>query len=132
MSLREITFLVIEDHPFQRDMLRQLLVGMGAQTVHTAGDGRQALRLLRDPAVTADIVICDVAMPEMDGIELLADLRAVRDGVALVFMSAFESNLHAAVEIARAGGFQLLGALVKPVSTRNIAEVVAAYLARPR
>lgn len=130
MSLQDITFLVVEDHPFQRDMLRQMLIGMGAETVHAAGDGKEALRLLRDPAVLVDIIISDLAMPEMDGIELLAHLHAAREGVSLIFLSAFQSSLHAAVDIAEAGGVHVLGAMVKPFSAESIAPLVALHLAR--
>ena len=130
MSLRDIRFLVIEDHPFQRNMLRQMLIGMGAETVHGAEDGKEALRLLRDPAVLVDIIISDVAMPEMDGIELLAHLHAVREGVSLIFLSASQSNLDAAVAIAEGGGVQVLGAIAKPASAENIAPLVALHLAR--
>jgi CheY-like chemotaxis protein len=130
MSLRDIKFLVIEDHPFQRNMLRQMLIGMGAETVHSAEDGKEALRLLRDPAVLVDIIISDLAMPEMDGIELLAHLHAAREGVSLIFLSASQSSLRAAVEIAQDSGFQVLGAIAKPVSAENIAPLVALHLAR--
>ena len=130
MPLREISFLVIEDHPFQRNMLRQMLIGMGAATVHSAENGKEALRLLRDPTVLVDIVISDLAMPEMDGIELLAHLHEAREGVSLIFLSASQSNLQAAVDIAEAGGVQVLGAIAKPVSAENIAPLVALYLAR--
>jgi CheY-like chemotaxis protein len=111
-------------------MLRQMLIGMGAETIHSAQDGKEALRLLGDPAVLVDIIISDLAMPEMDGIELLAHLQAVREGVSLIFISASESNLHAAVQIAQGSGVHVLGAIVKPVSAENIAPLVALHLAR--
>lgn len=130
MTLRDIKFLVIEDHPFQRNMLRQMLIGMGAETVHSAEDGKEALRLLGDPVVLVDIIISDLAMPEMDGIELLAHLQAARKGVSLIFLSASQSSLHAAVEIAQDSGLQVLGAITKPASAENIAPLVALNRAR--
>lgn len=121
MSLRETCFLVVEDHPLQRNFLCQMLVGMGAQAVHGAEDGRQALRLLRDPAVRVDVIVSDVSMPEVDGIEMLAHLNAARQGVPLILMSASAATLDAAVEIAQARGVEVLGTLVKPVSADGVA-----------
>lgn len=132
MSLRSINFLVIEDQPFQRNMIRQMLIGMAAQTVHCAGNGKEALRLLGDPAVPVDIVISDLAMPEMDGIELMAHLRAVREGVSLIFLSVSQSALDAAVDIAQAAGVTVLGAILKPISAENLAPLVAAHRERRR
>jgi CheY-like chemotaxis protein len=74
-----------------------------------ARDGKEALRLLRDPTVPVDIIISDPAMPEMDGIELLAQLHAAREDVSLIFLSASQSSLHADVDIAEAGGVHGLG-----------------------
>jgi CheY-like chemotaxis protein len=97
----------------------------------SAQDGKEALRLLGDPGRAGGyIIISDLAMPEMDGIELLAHLQAVREGVSLIFISASESNLHAAVQIAQGSGVHVLGAIVKPVSAENIAPLVALHLAR--
>lgn len=132
MSLRNTHFLVIEDHLFQRNMIRQMLIGMAAQTVHCAENGKEALRLLADPAVLVDIVISDLAMPEMDGIELLAHLGAARKGVSLIFLSVTQSTLDAAVEIAKAAGVPVLGAILKPISAENLAPLVAAHHERRR
>lgn len=132
MSLQDIKFLVVEDHPLQRNMLQQMLIGMGAKTVHTAEDGKDALRQLRDPGVLVDIVISDLAMPEMDGIELLSHLQAARAGVSLIFVSASKSTMDAAVDIAEAAGVAVLGALLKPIAPEHLGPLVAVYRERQR
>lgn len=132
MSARDVNILVIEDHPFQRNMLRQMLVGLGAKSVHAAENGKDALRLLRDPAVLVDLVISDLAMPEMDGIELLDHLHAARPGVPLIFLSASASTLEAAVGIAEAAGVPVLGAIRKPIAGEQLARLMALYRERRR
>lgn len=121
MSLSETCFLVVEDQPFERNMICQMLIGMGARAVHSAEDGKQALRLLRDAAVDVDVILSDVAMPEVDGIEMLAHLKAAREGLLLMFMSGSGPTLDVAVDIAQARGIEVLGTLLKPVSAERIA-----------
>jgi adenylate cyclase len=66
--------LVVDDTPFNRQLLARLLRGIGHEPVE-AGDGRQALARLRDadqPPI--DVILLDIVMPEMDGYETLAAL----------------------------------------------------------
>jgi adenylate cyclase len=67
--------LVVDDTPFNRQLLARLLRGLGHEPVE-AGDGRQALERLRDvEALPIDVILLDIVMPEMDGYEVLAALR---------------------------------------------------------
>ena len=67
--------LVVDDTPFNRQLLARLLKGLGHQPVE-AEDGRQALARLRDSAeLPIDVILLDIVMPEMDGYEVLAALR---------------------------------------------------------
>src|SRR5690349_5228727 len=68
--------LVVDDTPFNRRLLVRLLEGIGHSAVE-AGDGREALDRLREPgADPIDLVLLDIVMPEMDGHETLAALKA--------------------------------------------------------
>jgi adenylate cyclase len=67
--------LVVDDTPFNRQLLSRLLRGLGHEPVE-AEDGRKALERLRDAAAPAiDVILLDIVMPEMDGYEVLAALR---------------------------------------------------------
>ena len=74
MDARELSFLVVEDHEFQRATIVRMLNDMGAKAVHEAADGRAALELLRGLPAGVDIVVSDLEMPTMDGIELIRHL----------------------------------------------------------
>jgi adenylate cyclase len=68
--------LVVDDTPFNRQLLGRLLRGLGHEPVE-AGDGREALERLRDPdAAPIDVILLDIVMPVMDGYETLAALAA--------------------------------------------------------
>ncbi len=64
--------LVVDDEPQVRDLCRLILEGAG-YTVRTARHGAEALRLLA--AEPADLVICDIFMPEMEGLETISELK---------------------------------------------------------
>ena len=68
--------LVVDDTPFNRRLLVRLLATIGHEAVE-ASDGREALAMLRDPdAPPIDVVLLDIVMPEMDGYETLAAIKA--------------------------------------------------------
>jgi CheY-like chemotaxis protein len=70
----ELRVLVVDDHPEVRAMLEDMVRALGIDHVLTAGDGRQALDCVMSQPV--DLVITDLAMPVMDGLELTRRLRA--------------------------------------------------------
>lgn len=66
------TVLVVDDDPSIRALIRLYLEGAGYAVVE-AGDGRRGMRTLSDAPV--DLVILDIFMPEMDGLEVLQEMR---------------------------------------------------------
>ena len=68
--------LVVDDSAAIRKILQRVLrqTGMAIQTIHEAGDGQEALTLLGNQRV--DLVLSDINMPRMDGLQLLASLKA--------------------------------------------------------
>ncbi len=68
--------LIVEDEPVFRSLLVSLLTGLGASTFE-AGDGLDGLEKFSRcvQSVTSDLIICDLAMPRMGGIEFVEHLR---------------------------------------------------------
>ncbi len=111
--------LVVDDHPFQRTVMRKVLLRLGIGNVDEAGDGQEALNLL--DAGCPDVVLCDLQMPSMDGVELLRHLgqRGYRGGVIL--MSGVDPRILATAEdVARSYRLLLLGTLPKPVQSERL------------
>src|SRR5688572_4057630 len=91
--------LIADDEKGYREVLRAIFEDQG-HTVHTAVDGRGALaHLKRKPC---DVVISDVRMPDMDGIEFLRAARAFYPEIGIVLMTAF-GNLDTAREAFKLG-----------------------------
>jgi CheY-like chemotaxis protein len=87
------TILIVDDEYGLGDMLRDLLVGVGYD-VSLAINGHRALLQLQDR--TFDIVLTDVMMPVMDGVELARRLRADprHQGLRIVLMTSLLSRAH--------------------------------------
>jgi two-component system, NtrC family, response regulator PilR len=80
--------LIVDDEQSYRQLLSLVFEGDG-HTIRTASNGREALELLKsDPA---DVVISDVRMPDMDGIEMLSSVRESQPDLGVVLMTAFAS-----------------------------------------
>src|SRR5688500_12059787 len=78
--------LIADDEKGYREVLRAIFEDQG-HTVHTAVDGRRALAHLK--VQPCDVVISDVRMPDMDGIEFLRAARAFYPEIGIVLMTAF-------------------------------------------
>ena len=111
------TLLVVDDDGDICDLLRDRLESEGFH-VYTAADGREALRLLADTPV--DGVLLDIALPEVDGLEVLRQLRPHQPSLPVVMMTAVEAldRAMAAVE----NGAQ--GYLLKPFDAARLRQIV--------
>lgn len=80
--------LIVDDEQSYRQLLSLVFEGEG-HSIRTAMNGREAIELLQ--AEPADLILSDVKMPDMDGIDMLRNLRETMPDVGVVFMTAFAS-----------------------------------------
>lgn len=125
--MKDLSFLIVEDHAFQRTMLEQMVRGLGAQQVRSVANGKEAFQLLRGGGERYDIVITDLMMPEVDGIELIPLLKKAARHVALVLASVDQASLEMAALIARGQGVRVLGTIAKPVTPDKLRALVEQY-----
>ncbi|HVF65320.1 MAG TPA: EAL domain-containing response regulator [Casimicrobiaceae bacterium] len=124
-SCGELRFLIAEDHAFQRHEWLRTLEGLGAKTVYQAEDGRCALTILRDPERPVDIVISDLDMDGMDGMEFVRHVGESGAPVSIILASALERKLLASIAtMAEAYGIRLLGVLEKPMTPRKLSALI--------
>ena len=76
------TILVVEDDPTQRRLIQAVLERDGYAVVHAAGGGEAIDRMTRGGG--ADLILLDMVMPEMSGLECLAELRSAGRNAALL------------------------------------------------
>ena len=120
--------MVVDDEPLAVERLQLLLARCpGASVVGTANDGEAALRIAE--AVSPDLVLLDIAMPGMDGIDVARALSESPIDPAVVFVTAFDNFAVAAFDVAA------IDYLMKPVELHRLEralERVGAHLASGR
>ena len=111
------TAMVVEDSPVQRDHMAGLLRQAGFGEVLLACDGIDALRKLNARGVPVELVLTDMDMPGMDGIELMRHVCELELAASLLVASAREERLQEAQAsmAQRAARLVLLGTALKPL-----------------
>lgn len=121
----EIVILVAEDHDFQRRTLVRILRGLGISNIIEAANGREALELIRSAPRMPEVVISDLAMPEMDGMAFIHHLGEAKSGLEVVIISAQDPVLLGSVaKMTDAYGVHLLGVIEKPVTRARLAQLL--------
>jgi response regulator NasT len=114
---------VADDEPDMRDYFQKCLRRLGHQVVAVAQDGRELVEQCR--AVRPDLVITDIKMPKLDGIDAAVEIYRERP-VPIILVSAY----HDAALVERAEADHVLGYLVKPIKQGDLEPVIALAMRR--
>lgn len=122
-----LKILLLDDEPFMLKLLGRMLENLGFTALSPYASGAAALDALAGPAGPPDLILLDLNMPEMDGIEFVRHLVERRYAGSLVLISGEDERmLQAARKLVQAHKIEVLGHLHKPVAP----EVLAALLAQ--
>ncbi|MFL6657235.1 MAG: response regulator [Massilia sp.] len=111
--------LLLDDDQFMLSVLEDMLADLGEFDVRCESDARRALNTLASDA--PDLLICDLSMPDMDGIEFMrAAAEAGFRGHVMLLSGMDEGVRRSAERLARVQGLQMLGAYKKPISTPEL------------
>ena len=119
-----LRILLLDDDSFMLDLLEDMLSDLGYADVRTETDARRALATLAaDPPA---LLICDLSMPDMDGIEFMQAAGAAGFAGNVMLLSGMDSGVRRAAErLAHAHGLKVLGAFEKPISAAGMAAALA-------
>ncbi len=109
--------IVVDDESIVLSLVRDALEDEG-YNIRTAGSGHDALRLLQQEP--ADLLITDIRMPHMDGIELVRQVRKTQPGIGVIYMTGY-ANLHSAKDAIKQGAFDYI---LKPFELTEIRQAV--------
>jgi RNA polymerase sigma factor (sigma-70 family) len=121
MSVESIKVLLADDHAVVRQGTRELLEReKGIDVVAEASDGKEAVQLTIKER--PDVVVMDFAMPKLNGIEATRQIKAVAPGIAILVLTAYDSDqyIFAFLEAGAAGY------LLKDVQVDELVEAIRA------
>jgi len=123
-----LTYLLVEDQGFQRWLIASMLEGLGAKAVYPVSDGGAALEVLERLGDSIDVVVSDLDMPGMDGMELIRHMAEQRYRASFLVVSGHSQPLLATVEtMAREYGVNFLAAIKKPLTRAKFEAALERY-----
>jgi CheY-like chemotaxis protein len=117
--------LIVDDDDLFQEILCTMLTNLGVTGIQRAHNGRQASRLTVNQSMPFDLCICDIFMPEMDGIEFV--LQLARQGYRgdLILVSGGDPDLLSLAEwIALENRLNLLVTLTKPLTLEGLTQAL--------
>lgn len=109
--------LIVDDEPLARDRLRHLVTGnLNHEAVGEAGNGEEALRLTE--RLRPDVVLLDIRMPVMDGLETARHMQTLEDPPAVVFCTAYDDHALAAFDTSA------VDYLMKPIRQERLVQAL--------
>lgn len=128
--MKDLNVMIVDDNPLVLEMIAKSLRQHGTHHITQCMSGNEALICLKqNPHV--DVLMLDLNMPELDGIEMLRRLNAVHFSGGILLCSGEDTRiLKTAMHLTSAYGLHVLGSLTKPVHARKLYDLFDAYQPR--
>ena len=124
-KMKDLNILIVEDNPFTAIDISKILDSLGITRKTIANDGREALGLLDQADVSYDVIILDLRMPNMGGVEFLHRLADKKHPASVMLLSGADEETRIAVEsLAKQNNINMLGNLPKPPDLQHISELL--------
>jgi len=128
-----IKILVLDDDPFTLKLIARMLANLGYKSVALCDSGRVALEQVDSPASRPELILLDLNMPEMDGIEFVHHLVGRRyTGSLILFSGEDEHMLLAAEKLVQTHKIKVPGSLQKPVAPEKLAALLEKWIPSPQ
>lgn len=124
-----LSVLIVDDDQFMINLTSRMLTKLGFENVLSADDGGAGLTVVDEHS--PDIILCDLNMPGMDGLEFLRHLADRQSPASVILVSGEDKRvLQTAAQLAEAHDLSLLGAIKKPVKPDSLKELIDSFEAK--
>ncbi|MGB9801611.1 MAG: response regulator, partial [Arcobacter sp.] len=120
--LKEISILYVEDDDVMRTELASLLTNFFAQ-VFCASNGTQGLEIFKKNHKKIDLIISDINMPKMSGIDMIKEIRNFDKDVGVIFSTAYSDKEFLIDSIK----LKIVNYIIKPIDIRTLLESVSEF-----
>ncbi len=94
---KEKTVLVVDDNPGDRRLISMALKESGCHVLEAEG-GEAALEIFRQNSSVIDMVLTDIIMPRMDGVQLVERIRGIAPRIKVIFISSYKRRLDDGID----------------------------------
>ncbi|MCG8378912.1 MAG: EAL domain-containing response regulator [Proteobacteria bacterium] len=127
-AIANLEILIVDDDRFTLKMLSRQLAGIGCTSVELVDSGKNAIERLSSDNKEYDIIICDLNMPEIDGVELIRHVVDSGFKGGIIFLSGEDQRiLKAARTLAESQQLNVLAAISKPLKFVLLDEILYQY-----
>jgi EAL domain-containing protein (putative c-di-GMP-specific phosphodiesterase class I) len=127
-DLSSLNILVVDDEAFILNLSVRILNNLGCKNIETANNGAVALDLIDKSDKSFDIIICDLNMPEMDGIEFMRHASGKDFTGGMILLSGEDERmLETAKDLAKAHKLNILGVIPKPLKPDTIKDLLESF-----
>lgn len=116
-TLYDQSILIVEDDPLSLEVMKEILEDY-FQDIYTAGDGLEALEVFEKNSI--DVILCDINMPRMDGLETIKNIRKSNYTVPIIIISALSDRDL----LLKASNLNIQGYVLKPVAFDQMMEIL--------
>jgi len=128
MNAASLRILVLDDEPFMHKLLSRMLARLGFTHISVGESGLDGLALVDSPE-PPELILLDLNMPGMDGIEFVRELVDHRFTGSVILVSGEDERiLQTTVQLVRAHRISVLGHLTKPVSSSELSAMVDTWM----
>jgi len=125
-NFETLEVLIVEDNAFTSIILRKTLNSLEVTKISSATDGQEALDKMEENPTPPDVILLDLRMPGMGGVELLTRLADRQYAGHVILTSGVDEEILASVEqLAREKNIRLLGTLPKPLNAQSLSELLS-------
>jgi len=130
LDTKKLRILVLDDEPFMLKLLSHMLTRLGFDTVAVCDNGRAALLRVDDPLQRPDLILLDINMPQMDGVEFVRYLVEHHYPGALILVSGEDERVLQSIEkLVKVHKITVLGYVNKPVDPQRLSTLIGSYMA---
>jgi putative two-component system response regulator len=124
------TVLIVEDDPIQMEIVSSLVSNHMASDIVRASNGREAIDYIDRAGESISLIVCDLNMPDFDGIEVILELARRRIQTPILFITgAIPAVVQAAELLSKVHGLNVVDLLLKPTNPARLRASLGKVLA---